>query len=141
MGDRVSHLILPTLVLALNSIGSYTRYIRASMLETLNQDYIRTARSKGLRDGIVFWRHALKNAAIPVVTVIALDLPALFGGAIITETIFSWPGMGQLYWKAANPPDYAILIDLITVSAVLVILCNILADVVYAWLDPRIKYS
>jgi peptide/nickel transport system permease protein len=141
LGDRIAHMILPVTVLALNSAGQYTRYIRASMLETLGQDYIRTARSKGLRERLVFWRHALKNAAIPVVTIAALDLPTLFGGAIITESIFAWPGMGQLFWRAANPPDYAILIDLVTISAALVILFNLLADIIYGWLDPRIKYK
>jgi peptide/nickel transport system permease protein len=141
LGDRVAHLILPVTVLALNSAGQYTRYIRASMLEVLGQDFIRTARAKGLRERIVFWRHAIKNASIPVVTVAALDLPALFGGAIITESIFAWPGMGQLFWRAANPPDYAVLIDIVTISAALVIFFNLVADVLYAWLDPRIKYK
>ncbi len=139
--DRLAHLVLPVTVLALNSAGQYTRYIRASMLEVLGQDYIRTARSKGIKEILVLGRHAIKNAAIPVVTIAALDLPALFGGAIITESIFAWPGMGQLFWRAANPPDYAVLIDLVTVSSALVIFFNLVADLLYGVLDPRIKYK
>lgn len=139
--DRIRHLILPTLVLALNSAGLYTRYIRSGMLEVLSQDYIRTARGKGLSDRIVFWRHALRNAAIPLVTLMAIELPALFGGAIITETIFSWPGMGQLFWQAAQRSDYPVLMALIMITAFLVVVFNLLADLLYATLDPRIRYK
>ncbi len=139
--DRVRHVILPTMVLALNSAGQYTRYIRSGMLEVLEQDYIRTARGKGLNERLVFWRHALKNASIPLVTLAAIELPSLFGGAIITEQIFSWPGMGQLFWQAAQRSDYPVLMALIMITAALTIFFNLLADLIYATLDPRIRYK
>lgn len=138
--DRIRHLILPTMVLALNSAGAYMRYVRSGMLEVLSQDYIRTARGKGLANRVVFWRHALRNASIPLVTLAALELPALFGGAIITESIFSWPGMGQLFLQASQRFDYPVLMALLMVTTTLVILSNLLADIVYGLLDPRIRY-
>ncbi len=141
VGDRVRHLILPVATLAFVGAGHYVRYLRASMLETLNQDYLRTARAKGLAERVVVGRHALKNAAIPLVTIAALDLPELFAGALITETIFGWPGMGRLFWDAATRFDYPILMGILAVSAALIILANLVADVLYAYLDPRIRYS
>jgi peptide/nickel transport system permease protein len=139
--DRLHHLVLPVATLALVQVGSYTRYLRASMLETLNQEFMRTARAKGLAEHIVVARHALKNAAIPLVTVAALDLSDLFVGALVTEQIFGWPGMGRLFWDAATRYDYPILMGVLTVAAALIILSNLVADVLYALLDPRIRYS
>ena len=141
LADRLRHLVLPVATLSLVSIGSYVRYVRASMLETVGQDYIRTARSKGLPERVVVSRHALKNAAIPLVTVAALDLPELFVGALVTEQIFGWPGMGRLFWDAATRADYPILMGILTVSALLIIVANLIADVCYGYLDPRIRYS
>ena len=139
LGDRLAHLVLPVGVLALFNAAHYTRYVRASMLETIHQDYVRTARAKGLAERVVVWRHALKNAALPVVTVIALDLPGLFSGAIVTESIFAWPGMGRLFLESAFRFDYAVLMGVVTITAGLVILSTLLADLLYAWLDPRIR--
>ena len=117
------------------------RYLRASMLETIGQEYVRTARAKGLAERVVVLRHALKNAAIPLVTVVALDIPELFAGALVTEQIFGWPGMGRLFWDAATRLDYPILMGILAVSSTLIVLANLLADVVYGYLDPRIRYA
>jgi peptide/nickel transport system permease protein len=141
VSDRLHYLILPVITLSVFSAAHYTRYLRSSLLDVISQDYVRTAYAKGLRERSVVRGHAFKNAAIPLVTVIALDLPQLFSGALITETIFAWPGIGRLFWEAAGRVDYPVLMGVFTVTAALVILCNLLADVVYAWLDPRIRYS
>jgi peptide/nickel transport system permease protein len=139
--DRLHHLVLPVLTLSLVQVGRYTRYLRASMLETIHSEYIRTAWSKGLTEKAVVLRHALKNAGIPLVTIAALDLPELFVGALVTEQIFGWPGMGRLYWDAATRFDYPILMGVLVVAAALVIVANLIADVLYGYLDPRIRYS
>jgi peptide/nickel transport system permease protein len=139
--DRVRHLILPVATLSLVQVGSHVRFLRASMLETIAQDYMRTARAKGLAERIVVMRHALKNAAIPLVTVIALDLPELFVGALVTEQIFGWPGMGRLFLDAALRSDYPVLQGILAVSSALIVLSNLIADVAYGYLDPRIRYS
>ena len=139
--DRLRHLILPVATIALVQLGAHTRYLRASMLETIGQDFMRTARAKGLGERIVVLRHALKNAAIPLVTVLALDLPELFGGALVTEQIFGWPGMGRLFWDAATRFDYPILMGILAVGSTLIVFANLLADVVYGYLDPRIRYA
>jgi len=141
LGDRLRHLILPVATIALVQMGSHVRFLRASMLETIGQDYMRTARAKGLQERIVVLRHALKNAAIPLVTVVALDLPELFVGALVTEQIFGWPGMGRLFWDAATRGDYPILQGILAVSSALIVLGNLLADVMYGYLDPRIRYG
>ena len=141
LADRLRHLILPVAAIALVQLGAHTRYLRASMLETIGQDYMRTARAKGLGERIVVLRHGLKNAAIPLVTVLALDLPELFGGALVTEQIFGWPGMGRLLFDAVTRFDYPILMGVLAVSSALIILANLLADVVYGYLDPRIRYA
>jgi peptide/nickel transport system permease protein len=120
--------------------GGYTRYVRASLLEVIHQDYVRTARAKGLSERAVVLGHAFRNALIPVVTLLALDLPDLFTGAVVTETIFAWPGMGRLYLESIARLDYSVLMAILTVSAALVILGSLLADVAYAYLDPRIRY-
>ena len=111
------------------------------MLEVILQDYVRTARAKGLRERVVISRHALRNALIPLITLLALDIPELFTGAVVTETIFAWPGMGRLYLESLARLDYSVLMAILTVSAALVILSNLLADVLYAYLDPRIRYA
>lgn len=139
--DRLHHLVLPVATLSLVSIGQYTRYLRASMLETLHHDYVRTARAKGLGERVVLARHAFKNASIPLVTVAALDLPDLFVGALVTEQIFGWPGMGRLFWDAATRSDYPILMGILAVSSALIVLSNLAADVIYGYLDPRIRYT
>ena len=139
--DSLKHLIMPTCVLALVFAGGYTRYLRTSMLEVIRQDFVRTARSKGLAEQLVIMRHAFRNALIPVVTLLALDVPELFTGAVVTETIFAWPGMGRLYLESLARLDYSVLMAILTVSALLVILSNLVADVVYAYLDPRIRYA
>jgi peptide/nickel transport system permease protein len=139
--DRARHLILPVATLALVQIGSYTRFLRASMLETIHQDFMRTARAKGLAERIVVLRHALKNAAIPLVTVAALDLPDLFAGALVTEQIFGWPGMGRLFWDSATRFDYPVLMGILAITSILIVLANLFADVLYGYLDPRIRYS
>jgi peptide/nickel transport system permease protein len=139
--DRLRHLILPAATIALVQLGARVRYLRASMLETIGLDYMRTARAKGLPERIIVLRHALKNAAIPLVTIIALDIPELFVGALVTEQIFGWPGIGRLFWDAATRTDYPILMAVIAVSSSLVIIGNLLADLAYAYLDPRIRYA
>ncbi len=141
LGDRIEHLILPTVVLSLLSIALFSRFMRSSLLDVLGTDYMRTAAAKGLSFRAILFRHGLKNALIPVVTVIALSLPGLIGGAIITETIFAWPGMGRLFYNALTQSDIALLMGYLLLVAFLVVFSNLLADVVYAWLDPRVKYD
>lgn len=139
--DRIEHLILPVTMLSMTWVAWYTRYLRSSMLEVIHQDYIRTARSKGLAERMVLYRHALKNAAIPLVTLVAMDLPYLFTGALYTEIIFSWPGMGRLYYASASRRDYPVLMAVIMISSTLIVVSNLLADIAYAYLDPRIRYG
>ena len=137
--DIPAHLALPMIALAFGWISWYARYVRASMLDVVHQDYIRTARAKGVRERTVVFKHAFKNASIPLVTVVALDLPYLFAGALFVEIIFAWPGMGQLFFRAATLRDYPLMLGIIVVIAVLVLLGNLLADILYAYLDPRIR--
>jgi peptide/nickel transport system permease protein len=139
--DRAYHLILPVVMLSIFGAAQYMRYMRSSMLEVVHQDYIRTARAKGLAERGVIYSHALKNAAIPIVTIMALDLPILFAGALFTETIFSWPGMGRLFFRSAQRVDYAVLMGYLMIAATLIILFNIVADIIYGFLDPRIRYD
>jgi len=138
--DRLVHLVLPVTMLAMGWIAWYSRFLRAAMLEVIHLDYVRTARAKGLQERVVIFRHAFRNAAIPLVTLMALDLPFLFTGALFAEVIFSWPGMGRLFYQAAERRDYGLLMAIIMITSVLIVLSNLIADVVYAWLDPRIKY-
>jgi peptide/nickel transport system permease protein len=140
VGDYLAHLILPMLTLGIGWVSWYSRYLRASMLDVLNQPYMQTARAKGLAERVVLLRHALRNATIPLITVIALDLPLIFGGAVFTEIIFSWPGMGQLFYRAAIRRDYPVLMAVTMISSILVILSSLLADLLYTYLDPRIRY-
>lgn len=139
--DLIKHLVLPVMTLSLAWAAWYSRFLRSSMLDVLYQDYIRTARAKGLREFIVVNRHALKNAIIPLITLIAMDLPSLFSGALFVETIFSWPGMGRLFWDAAKGRDYPVLLGVVMVNAVLIIFFNLAADLLYGQLDPRVRYE
>jgi peptide/nickel transport system permease protein len=140
-GDRLSHLILPTIVLGLLQLALYSRFMRSSMLEVIKTDYMRTASAKGLDGRTVLFKHGLKNAMIPIVTVVALALPGLLGGAVVTETIFAWPGSGRMFFNALGQSDIALLMGYLLVLAFLVVFSNLLADVTYAWLDPRVKYD
>ena len=140
-GDRIEHLILPTIVLSLVYIATWSRFTRSSMLEGVRTDYMRTAAAKGLDKLTIILRHGLKNALIPVVTVVALSLPGLFAGAVITETIFAWPGMGRLFFNALGQFDFSLLMGYLLIVSFLVVFFNLLADVAYAWLDPRVKYD
>jgi peptide/nickel transport system permease protein len=135
------HMILPVATLSFGFIAGYSRYIRSTMLESMGQDYIRTAKAKGLPRPEVVYVHALKNAALPIVTIIALDLPFLLGGAIVTERIFGWPGMGRLFLDHVSRSDTAVVMGILMMIAVAVIVFQILADITYAWLDPRIRYK
>ena len=141
LSDRARHLILPVTMLAAGWVAWYSRFLRASMLETIHQDYVRTARAKGLGERLVVLRHGFRNAAIPLVTLMALDVPFLFTGALFTEVIFAWPGMGRLFYAAAERRDYGLLMAIIMITSALIIFANILADMIYAWLDPRIRLS
>jgi peptide/nickel transport system permease protein len=141
LSDRLIHLILPTVVLSLLFIAGWSRYLRSSMLDTVKQDYIRTARAKGLSGRRVFFRHALRNALIPFVTVVAIDFGGIFSGAVITETVFSWPGIGLLFIDSLNDRNYPILLAMLLLSATSVIVFNLVADVLYAVIDPRIRYA
>jgi peptide/nickel transport system permease protein len=140
LADRARHLLMPVAVLALASTAGMTRYVRAAMIETGGQDFVRTARAKGLRERTVVLGHALKNAAIPIVTVVALEIPDLFIGAVIVESVFAISGMGRLFVESANLRDYPVLMGILMIASVLVVAANLLADVVYGWLDPRITF-
>lgn len=135
------HMVLPVTALSLVSIAAYSRYIRANMLEVLSHDYIRTAHAKGLTRRNVIFVHALKNAALPLVTVVGLDLPFLLAGAVVTESIFAWPGMGRLFYDHTTRSDFPVLMGIIMIIAVMVVLFQIITDVVYTFLDPRIRYD
>jgi len=139
--DRLVHLILPASVLILYNLGSHVRYTRAGMLDVLRQDYIRTAFAKGLRERTVILRHAVKNGILPLITVIGLEIPGLFNGALLTETIFSWPGMGRLFFTSIERGDYAILMGVLMLSSSLIIIFGLVTDVVYAFLNPRIRFE
>jgi peptide/nickel transport system permease protein len=138
--DSAKHLILPAVVLGLGQAAPLIRYARSSMLETVRQDYVRVARAKGLSERVVISRHALRNALIPLVTVVALSLPQLLGGTVIIEQVFSWPGMGTLAIKAVRARDYPTIMAINLLGAVLVLVSSLIADVIYAWVDPRISY-
>ncbi|MEX0810317.1 MAG: ABC transporter permease [Dongiaceae bacterium] len=140
IGGTLRHLILPVATLAIASAGGILRYVRASMREALRQDFIRTARAKGVSTSRLLWFHALRNAMIPVVTILALDFGALFSGALITETMFSWLGMGKTIYDAIMGNDYNLALLGLMIATALVLACNLLADLAYAWLDPRVRY-
>jgi peptide/nickel transport system permease protein len=139
--DRALHLVLPVAVLTIISVAGWSRYIRSSMLEVLRQDYVRTARAKGLTEKVVINRHALRNALIPFATLAVFTLPTIFAGAIITETIFSWPGMGRLYFLALGDYDYPVAMAILFITAILTVVATLIRDILYTMLDPRIRYT
>jgi peptide/nickel transport system permease protein len=138
--DIARHLVLPVVTLVAVSIAGDSRFVRSAMLEALSQDYVRTARAKGVSEVGVIFRHAFRNALLPIVTQEAVGLAFLFSGAIVTETVFSWPGMGRLYYDGVNNLDYFLLMGILLIGSVLVVFMNLVADVVYAIVDPRIRY-
>jgi peptide/nickel transport system permease protein len=141
IADMARHLILPVCVMSFTGLAALTRYSRSAMLEVIRQDYIRTARAKGLPESTVIWKHAFRNALIPVITLLGLMLPELIGGSFIFETIFAYPGMGRLGYDAIMARDYPVLMGIGTVVALLTLLGNLLADLLYAFADPRVRYS
>lgn len=136
--DLLRHLIMPATILSILNVAGWNRYIRASVLEVMNQDYVRTARAKGLAERWVIFVHILRNALIPVATLIGLAVPGLLSGALVTETIFGWPGMGRLAFHAATKRDYSMIMGTLVIGTIMVILGNLLADIAYHFLDPRI---
>ena len=141
LSDRISHLVLPVLTGTLGWIAWYSRFLRSSLLEILPLNYLKSARARGLPERRVIFKHALSNAMIPIVTLIALDLPYIFTGAVLIETIFAWPGMGRLYYQAAVERDYPLLMAVLIIGAAFIIFCNLAADILYAYLDPRVRYE
>ena len=141
LGDALRHLVLPATVLGLAQAAPLIRYTRSGMLEVIRQDYVTVARAKGLGERLVIFRHALRNALIPLVTVVALQLPALLGGTVIIEAVFAWPGMGTLAITAIRGRDYPTIMAINLISALMVLTSNLLADLVYAVIDPRIRYT
>ena len=139
--DRLWHLILPVFVSAFGGLASISRYTKSSMLEVIRQDYIRTARAKGLSENKVIFKHAFRNALLPIVTILGLSLPGLIGGGFIFETIFAWPGMGRLAYEASFSFDYTVIMGVVIFAAILTLLGNIIADITYALVDPRIRYK
>jgi peptide/nickel transport system permease protein len=139
--DHLAHLVLPAFVLSFRYVAGWSRYLRSSLLQALRADYVRTARAKGLPFRVVLGVHALRNALIPVVSVMALDLAGLFSGAIITETVFAWPGIGRMFVHAMFARDYPVLMGILLLGSCMVVLFNLLADLVYGMLDPRIRYE
>ena len=139
--DWTKHLILPVTMGVVGWVTWYSRFLRSSMLDVIHQDYVRTARAKGLKLSKVYYKHALRNALLPLVTIFALDLPYIFAGSLYVEILFSWPGMGRLYYQAAIDRDYPTLMAILTIGTLAVILANLLADIAYAKLDPRIHYD
>jgi len=137
----VWHVILPAFTLSFVMTASYIRYIRSSVLEELHLDYVRTARSKGLKERVIFARHVLKNALLPLLTLIGLSVPSLLSGTIVIEAMFAWPGMGRLFWQAAERVDIPVLMALLMFVSVMTVLSSIVTDILYAAADPRIRYS
>jgi len=141
LATRLRYLILPTVTISFVSVGFFTRYLRSSMIEVLHRDHIRFARSRGLPRWRVYLRHAFRNAAIPFVTVVAIHIPEYLIGALVVETIFSWPGTGRLFWESAVRFDYPVMMGILVLGALLVVISNLMADVAYATLDPRVRYD
>jgi peptide/nickel transport system permease protein len=139
--DVMHHMFLPFLVISLMSVAGIMRFVRTSMLEVIRQDFIRTARAKGLKEKVVIYKHALRNGMIPVITLLGMSLPSLFGGSIITEQIFAWPGIGRITIQAINVRDYPLLMGINCLLAALTLIGNLVADISYAVVDPRIRYK
>lgn len=138
--DRLHHLVLPAFVLATADMAGLTRYSRSSMLDVLRQDYIRTAKANGFRQKTVIFKHGLRNALIPIITIFGLMLPSFIGGSVIIESVFAWPGIGLLFMEAAFQRDYPVIMAVVVIAATLVVIGNLLADILYAVFDPRIEY-
>lgn len=138
--DHLWHLMLPSIILAVGGIAAISRYTRSSMLEVIQQDYIRTARAKGLSEDDIYYKHALRNALLPIVTIFGFLVPTLISGSVIIETVFAWPGIGRLAYQAVLSRDYSVVMTILTFSATLTLIGNMLADVLYAVVDPRIRY-
>ena len=141
VADRIIHLVLPVSVLTLLYLAGWSRFMRSSMLEVLRQDYVRTARSKGLRERMVILKHAARNALIPLITIVVFQIPGIFSGAIITETIFNYPGMGRLFIDSLNRDDWPIVMALLFITAILVVLATLIGDILYTIVDPRIRFD
>jgi peptide/nickel transport system permease protein len=139
--DRARHLIMPAAILGLAAAGTYARYTRASMLDVMRSEYVITARAKGLKERVVVVRHIFRNALLPIVTIVAAELPFLLAGAIITEQIFQWPGIGMLTVKRTSERDYPVLMGITVFTAIIILFSNLLADILYAAIDPRIRYD
>jgi peptide/nickel transport system permease protein len=139
--DRLWHLMLPSIILAIGGIAALSRYTRSSMLEVVRQDYVRTAKAKGLPEETVYYKHALRNALLPIVTLFGFLIPGLIGGAIIMETVFAWPGIGRLAYQAVLARDYPVVMTINTITAGLVLIGNFVADILYGIVDPRIRYG
>jgi peptide/nickel transport system permease protein len=139
--DHSTYLVLPVLVLSITFVAGWSRYMRSSMIDVIKQDYMRTARAKGVSTTSILIRHALRNAVIPLITVVAIDFGQIAGGAAITESVFAWPGMGSLFIDSLDRRDYPILLAMLLMSGVFVIFFNLVADILYAVMDPRIRYS
>ena len=139
--DHLWHLMLPSIILAIGGIAALSRYTRSSMLEVIRQDYVRTAKAKGLPEETVYYKHALRNALLPVITLFGFIIPGLIGGSIIIETVFAWPGIGRLAYQAVLARDYPVVMTVLTISAVLTLIGNFIADVLYGVADPRIRYG
>jgi peptide/nickel transport system permease protein len=139
--DRIWHLMLPSIIMAINGIASLSRYTRSSMLEVIRQDYIRTAKAKGVSEETVYYKHGLRNALLPTITIFGFMIPGLIGGSIIMETVFAWPGIGQLAYQSILARDYPVLMTLNTIAAVLTLVGNFIADILYGIADPRIRYE
>src|SRR4030066_2437365 len=139
--DRIWHLILPSIIMAIHGIASLSRYTRSSMLEVIRQDYIRTAKAKGVSEETVYYKHGLRNAMLPTITIFGFMIPGLIGGSIIMETVFAWPGIGQLAYQAILARDYPVLMTLNTIAAVLTLIGNFIADILYGIADPSIRYN
>lgn len=141
VGQVLWHMVLPVATMSIVSIAGYSRYVRSQMLEIMNKDYIRTARAKGLPRQMILMGHALKNAALPLVTIVGMDLPLLLGGSVVTEAIFGWPGMGRLYFKATSKADIPVIMGILVLISIMVVVFQILTDIVYTYLDPRIRFD
>lgn len=139
--DRLKYLIMPAFVLGLHNITSWMRFIRSTMLEVINQDYIRTARAKGLKERTVIYKHAFRNAMIPMITLLAMSIPSLVGGATLTETVFAWNGIGRMTYDSVMNKDYSVAMASLMFSAIMVVFGNLLADILYAVVDPRVRYD
>jgi len=141
ISQLVRHMVLPVTALIIIQTANYSRFVRSSILEVLGLDYIRTARAKGLTERAVLFKHALRNAALPFVTIVGLDIPSLLGGALVTETVFAWPGMGRLFWEYAQRGDFPVVNGVLLITSSAVVLFTIITDIVYTFVDPRIRLS